>query len=99
MRIEPGTSSRIGKGASDTWVHFTKETITVMRIYIFGAHIPSIKSREVYTACSSMLSSAQLECTTTTASVIAYWRLNESEMTQLHIQNLDTMISMMMNLQ
>jgi hypothetical protein len=30
MRIESGTPPRIGKGASDTWIHFTKETITVV---------------------------------------------------------------------
>jgi hypothetical protein len=36
MRIEPGTPPRIGKGASDTWIHFTKETITVMRRQSLG---------------------------------------------------------------
>ena len=35
MRIEPGTSRRNGKGAGDTWIHFTKETITVARICVF----------------------------------------------------------------
>jgi hypothetical protein len=34
MRIEPGTPPQIGKGASDTWIHFTKETITVMKMQI-----------------------------------------------------------------
>jgi hypothetical protein len=41
MRIEPGTSRRVGKGASDTWARFTKGTITVdggkmyEKLYIF----------------------------------------------------------------
>lgn len=55
-------------------------------------YIPSFKSRGVQ-ACGNkvvLLSYSQLECTMTTASILAYWRLNKSEMTQLHIQRLDT---------
>jgi hypothetical protein len=66
MRIEPGTPSRIGKGASDTWIHFTKETITVVgcqdlgniyheNIQLDNAHL-ALPHRHHSLRCPSLLS-------------------------------------------